>query len=157
MQRCKKFHPPGTCSTSILSNSAGGMVAVVFAVAMKSTCDRSKATLRKWSVKLWFCSGSRTWEVYYAGENVFEAYRWWHGANVTSSRAAAGSPCKLFPSLSTSSRRNTGLLTPTVFRPLMIRPGMLPTYVRLENKAFPSVAKGTETLIGETVDTHNEI
>lgn len=37
---------PGTCSTSILSNRAGGMVAVVFAVAMKRTCDRSKATLR---------------------------------------------------------------------------------------------------------------
>lgn len=31
------FHPPGTCSTSILSSRAGGMVAVVFAVAIKST------------------------------------------------------------------------------------------------------------------------
>lgn len=59
----RKMNLPGTCSTSILSNSAGGMVEVVFAVAMKSTCDRSKATFRKWSVKLWFCSGSRTWEV----------------------------------------------------------------------------------------------
>lgn len=80
--RCKMLrmhkmmmNPPGTCRTSILSNRAGGMVAVVFAVAMKSTCDRSKATFRKWSVKLWFCSGSRTWEhtmiyclwIYYAG------------------------------------------------------------------------------------------
>ena len=47
--------------------------------------------------------------------------------NLTSSRAAAGSPCRLFPSLSTSSNRNTGLFTPTVFKPLSIRPGMLPT------------------------------
>lgn len=53
---------------------------------------------------------------------------------LTSSKAAAGSPCRLFPSLSTSSSRNTGLLTPTVFKPLMMRPGMLPTYVRLVGK-----------------------
>lgn len=41
-----ELNPPGTCSTSILSSRAGGMVAVVFAVAMKSTWERSKATFR---------------------------------------------------------------------------------------------------------------
>lgn len=59
---------------------------------------------------------------------------------LTSNSAAAGSPWRLFPNLSTSSRRNTGLLTPTAFKPLMMRPGMLPTYVRLEKK------KGCELL-----------
>lgn len=57
-------------------------------------------------------------------------YKWNNAYNLTSltsSKAAAGSPCKLFPSLSTSSNRNTGLLTPTVFSPLIILPGILPT------------------------------
>lgn len=57
-------------------------------------------------------------------------YKWNNACNLTSltsSKAAAGSPCKLFPSLSTSSNRNTGLLTPTVFSPLIILPGILPT------------------------------
>lgn len=39
-------NPPGTCSTSILSSRAGGMVAVVFAVAIKRTWDKSKATFK---------------------------------------------------------------------------------------------------------------
>ena len=92
-----------------------------------------------WSVKVLFCSGSRT-----------------------SRRAAAGSPCKLFcwrerekerdrervginsmvglfqraglTSLSTSSSRKTGLFTPIVFNPWMILPGMEPIYVRLQGK-----------------------
>ena len=36
---------------------------------------------------------------------------------------------KLLTSLSTSSRRKTGFLTPTCFRPWMIRPGIEPMYV----------------------------
>lgn len=37
-------------------------------------------------------------------------------------------------SLSTSSKRKTGLFTPTIFSPWMILPGMEPMYVRLEGE-----------------------
>ena len=56
-----------------------------------------------WSTNEEFCSGSRT-----------------------SRRAAAGSPWIPRPSLSTSSRRKTGLLTPAVLSPAKTRPGIEP-------------------------------
>lgn len=115
-------------------------------------------------MKLWFCSGSRTWKGANRRRNADQFKGWTHqqdsrpGSSLTSRRAAAGSPCRLFPSLSTSSRRKTGLLTPTVFKPLMIRPGMLPTYVRLqtqptqnpENKpSSPTYAAKTPSSFGQ--------
>src|SRR3954471_14311663 len=67
------------------SSSGGGMFSV-FAVATNITSDRSYSTSIKWSTKVEFCSGSST-----------------------SSSADEGSPRQSEPSLSTSSRRNSGL------------------------------------------------
>ncbi|MPM87777.1 hypothetical protein SDC9_134877 [bioreactor metagenome] len=93
---------------SILSSRGLGIVPVLFAVVMNMTLLRSNEISRKLSVKLQFCSGSRT-----------------------SSRAAAGSPLKSFPILSISSMSRTGLLVPAAFIFCIILPGRAPTYVLL--------------------------
>mmetsp|Transcript_2711 Transcript_2711/g.6864 ORF Transcript_2711/g.6864 Transcript_2711/m.6864 type:complete len:368 (-) Transcript_2711:906-2009(-) len=100
---------PASRSTSSRSSSGPGMSAARLAVATNVTRDRSKGRPRYASVKCAFCSGSST-----------------------SSSAAAGSPRSAsLPSLSSSSSSMTGSATPAFRMPLMTRPGMAPTYVRL--------------------------
>ena len=90
--------------TSIRSRSGAGIGSSMFAVAMKSTFERSNGTDRKWSLKSEFCSGSST-----------------------SSSAADGSPRKSAPSLSISSSMKTGLLVPACLSACTMRPGIAPT------------------------------
>ena len=89
---------------SIRSMSGFGMVFSELAVAMNRQSERSYGSSTKWSRKYRFCSGSST-----------------------SRSADDGSPCASRVSLSTSSSRMSGFLTPTCVSAVMMRPGMAPT------------------------------
>ena len=93
---------------SILSLNAGWIVDKSFAVAINNTLDKSYSISTKLSWKVSFCSGSRT-----------------------SKSAEEGSPCPDLPTLSISSKTNTGLEEPTFFRLLINFPGIAPIYVFL--------------------------
>ena len=97
---------PNGCGKSTLMKLISGLLVAdggEIAVCGEPVGDKSKALVLKWSLKLLFCSASRT-----------------------SSSADEGSPCASLVSLSISSSKISGFLTPACLIAFIILPGIEP-------------------------------